>query len=272
MRTLQCWSGKQRREIEDFLKQREVPQDLISQQLFRLTKSSVQAQSALKAVGFFAFTAEEESLRMLSEDVAAIVPQDTAVRVIPTPKKQPGRAACATIKEQRAEALEELPRGFYVCIAGRRKIRRLHLLRSCWMVPRVDFFVYAFLGAVMPQPGEYDEICKICSKSKGSDRRRQPDKKRILPQTLIVLSCGLSWNFDCFFLFFFSLCLSSRCGFLCLEERVRRIWQSSSSVWIGRSFLVFAKGEYDESGSPILRYGLEAILSFRKASTTNLVD
>ena len=35
-------------------------------------------------------------------------------------------------------------------------------------------------------------------------------------------------------------------------------------------FLVFAKGEYDESGSPILRYGLEAILSLRKASTVNL--
>ena len=260
--------------IEDFLKPREVPQDLISQQLFRLTKTSV--QRAPKAVGFYAFTAEEGSLRMLSEDLAFTVPQDPADREIPTPKKQPGRAACATIKKQRAQALEELPRGFYVCIAGRRKIRRLHLLRSCWMVPGVDFFVYAFVPSCRNR-----ESTTRFGRSAASQRVRQTratSQKRILPQTLRDFEVELSFFPAALmelrlFLSSLSLSVSFFSVLFPFSRRARRrIWQSGSSVWIGRSLLVFAKGEYDESGSPVLGYGLEAILSHRKGSTTNLTD
>ena len=78
-------------------------------------------------------------------------------------RRQPGRQACANIKESRAQALKELPDGFYVCEAGRSKAKRLHRLGYCWMVPGVDYFVYSYKGALMPQGHEYEEVCKRCS-------------------------------------------------------------------------------------------------------------
>ena len=61
-------------------------------------------------------------------------------------RRQTGCQACANIKESRAQALKELPDGFYVCQAGRSKAKRLHRLVYCWMVPGVDNFVYSYKG------------------------------------------------------------------------------------------------------------------------------
>ena len=73
------------------------------------------------------------------------VPEDELDVVV---RRQPGRQACANIKESRAQAPKELPDGFYVCEAGSSKAKRLHRLGYCWMVPGVDYFVgSAFLSA-----------------------------------------------------------------------------------------------------------------------------
>ena len=101
---------------------------------------------------------------MLREEVvlfqqSEVVDEPTAAE----PKRAPGRAPCPTIKEQRVQALQELPKGFYVCTAGRRKIKRLHLLHQCWMVPGVDYFAYSYVGKSMPPQTDFDEVCKMCA-------------------------------------------------------------------------------------------------------------
>ena len=73
-------------------------------------------------------------------------------------RRQPGRQACANIKESRAQSLKELPDGFHVCEAGRFKARRSHRLEYCWMVPRVDYLVYSYKGPHMPREREYEEV------------------------------------------------------------------------------------------------------------------
>ena len=88
------------------------------------------------------------------------VPEDELDMVV---RIQPGRQACANIMESRAQALKELPDGFYVCEAGRSKAKRLHRLGYCWMVPGVDYFVHSYKGPLMPQDHMYEEVCKRCS-------------------------------------------------------------------------------------------------------------
>ena len=62
---------------------------------------------------------EEETVQL------DLVPEDELDVVV---RRQPGRQACANIKESRAQALKELPDGFCVCEAGGSKAKRLHRL------------------------------------------------------------------------------------------------------------------------------------------------
>ena len=114
------------------------------------------------------FTPIEEQEKMLREEVlfhqSEVVDESTAAE----PKRAPGRAPCPTIKEQRVQALQELPEGFYVCTAGRRKIKRLHLLHQCWMVPGVDYFAYSYAGKSMPPQTDFDEVLSSNTYNKAS--------------------------------------------------------------------------------------------------------
>ena len=104
----------------------------------------------------------QAQVEALEEEIVQLgpVPEDKVDVVV---RKQPGRQACANIKETRAQVVKELPDGFYVCEDGRSKAKRLHRLGYCWMVPRVDYFVYSYKGPLMPQEHEYEEVCKRCS-------------------------------------------------------------------------------------------------------------
>ena len=127
-------------ELQEFLRERDLPQDQIDQQAWRLNSELSRKVSVQVKPKHDLFTPIEEQERMLREEVlfhqSEVVEESTPAE----PKRAPGRAPCPTIKEQRVQALQELPKGFYVCTAGRRKIKRLHLLHQCWMVPGVDYF------------------------------------------------------------------------------------------------------------------------------------
>ena len=41
-------------------------------------------------------------------------------------------------------------------------MRRLHFTGSCGLRPGVDFQSYKVLGEYGPQPGDYDQVCKLC--------------------------------------------------------------------------------------------------------------
>ena len=135
-----------------------------------------------------------------------------------------------------------------------RSIRRLHLLRSCWMVPGVDFLVYAFAGGAMPQPEEY-----------GSNRQWQSVRNRSVQRRRRILKLTgrsgplLSWILLCVFLSFLVSLFSV----------------SSSFLFVFLLFLVIvSKSEVDEPvpSSTVLprsRYGLEDLLLVEVKSTTN---
>ena len=50
-----------------------------------------------------------------------------------------------------------------------KKVRRLHYLGACHMVPGVDYKDYEELGMDRPSPSEYTTYCKKCWGSKGLD-------------------------------------------------------------------------------------------------------
>ena len=104
---------------------------------------------------------------MLREEVlfqkSEVVDEPTAGE----PKRAPGIAPCPTIKEQRVQALQELPKGFYVCTAGRRKIKRLHLLHQCWMVPESGLFCLQLCRQIHATSGRLRRsVQDVCSQER----------------------------------------------------------------------------------------------------------
>ena len=67
-------------------------------------------------------------------------------------------------KEARERARAQLQNGYYISTSGRNSTRVLHRLGSCYMVPGIDYPRYAFSGAQMPKQGDFDSICKLCSR------------------------------------------------------------------------------------------------------------
>ena len=118
-------------ELQEFLRE-SLPQDQIDLQTWRLHIELARKSSVKVKPKHDLFTPIEEQEKMLREELllqqSEVVDELTAAE----PKRAPGRAPCPTIKEQRVQALQELPKGFYVCTAGRRKIKRLHLLHQ-WL-------------------------------------------------------------------------------------------------------------------------------------------
>ena len=67
-------------------------------------------------------------------------------------------------KTLRLQTRSELPDGFYISRSGKKRIRTLHQLGSCFMVPGVDYLDYIFLGRSFPHSGTFDNVCKQCAK------------------------------------------------------------------------------------------------------------
>ena len=72
-------------------------------------------------------------------------------------------------KEVRDCARRSLESGYFVSASGRSATRILHFLRDCYMIPRIDYFRYQYLGQLVPSISEFDGVCKLCSK-KGTVR------------------------------------------------------------------------------------------------------
>ena len=78
-------------------------------------------------------------------------------------------------KEHRKQLRESLDQGFYVAVAvsSKKKIRTLHLLGKCYMLPSLDYSTYSFLGPHLPSRNLYDQTCKWCAKS-GDMNQKSP--------------------------------------------------------------------------------------------------
>ena len=61
----------------------------------------------------------------------------------------PWQSSKTTITDDRTQELDSLSPRLYLCITGRRRLRSLHRLRSCWMVPGIGSYLFAFLPREM---------------------------------------------------------------------------------------------------------------------------
>ena len=76
-------------------------------------------------------------------------------------------------KEYRKQLRESLDQGFYVAVSSKKKIRTLHLLGECYMLPMLHYTTFSFLGARLPSRNLYDQTCKWCAKS-GDMNQKSP--------------------------------------------------------------------------------------------------
>ena len=59
-------------------------------------------------------------------------------------------------KEARSMIRTALEPGFYTCRSGKKKVRTLHQLGRCYLLPGVDYTDCIFAGIVVPKKSEYD--------------------------------------------------------------------------------------------------------------------
>ena len=99
-----------------------------------------------------------------------LVPDEEDDHLACAPKKRKGNAELRTVtlgsnpRDAREQIRSQLQPGFYICLSGKRKIRTLHRLGSCYLLPGVDYLEYSFYGLSMPSNSLFDCICTLCSR------------------------------------------------------------------------------------------------------------
>ena len=76
-------------------------------------------------------------------------------------------------KQTRADIRSNLEPGYYISYSGKKKIKVLHRLGQCFMLPGVDSMSYEYAGTSFPDASSYETVCKWCAKSK--DFHSDPD-------------------------------------------------------------------------------------------------
>ena len=67
-------------------------------------------------------------------------------------------------KEARAKIRAAPEPGFYICRSGKKKVRTLHPLGRCYLLPGVDYMDYTFAGNATPKRSEYDGVGRLCAR------------------------------------------------------------------------------------------------------------
>ena len=152
-------------ELQEFLRERGLPQDQIDLQAWCLDSELSRKFSVQVKPKHDLFTPIEEQERMLREEVLfqqlEVVDETHSSRTKACSRQSTlpnhqGTAGTSTSGVTQSFSTS-------VCTAGRRKIKRLHLLHQCWMVPGVDYFAYSYVGKSMPPQSDFDEVCKMCA-------------------------------------------------------------------------------------------------------------
>ena len=61
-------------------------------------------------------------------------------------------------RSRREQIRAGLPNGFYICISGKRSVRR------CYLLPDVDYWRYSYEGTAFPPKASFDVVCTLCAK------------------------------------------------------------------------------------------------------------
>ena len=77
-------------------------------------------------------------------------------------------------KAARDRARSQLRGGYHMSTSGRNSTRVLHRLGACYyMVPGIDYPRYMYSGPQIPKQGDFDSICKLCSRKGAESRTRR---------------------------------------------------------------------------------------------------
>ena len=76
-------------------------------------------------------------------------------------------------KEYRKQLRDSLDQRFYVAVSSKKKIRTLHLLGQCYLLPSLDYMTFSFLAPRLPSRNLYDQTCKWCAKSGDMNQKSQ---------------------------------------------------------------------------------------------------
>ena len=52
----------------------------------------------------------------------------------------------------------------YICRSGTKKVRIVHQLGRCYILPSVDYMDYTSAGIVVPKNSEFDGVCRLCAR------------------------------------------------------------------------------------------------------------
>ena len=111
---------------------------------------------------------EPETFADPSVDPYVEVEQEMVPPSEPAKKKRGGHAQVRTAelgadpRSRRAELRSSMRQGHYLCFSGKKGIRTLHRLGSCYALPGVDYLRYEYLGDAFPPVASFDAICKLC--------------------------------------------------------------------------------------------------------------
>ena len=71
-------------------------------------------------------------------------------------------------QEARRHLRESLQPGFYVAISSKKKVKTLHLLGSCYMIPGIDYPSFTYAGEKFPNKRTFHGVCKWCARDEGA--------------------------------------------------------------------------------------------------------
>ena len=68
-------------------------------------------------------------------------------------------------REARKNLRESFQPGFYIATSSKRRVKTLHLLGACYMIPGVDYPVYSYAGETFPSKRLFHGICMWCARA-----------------------------------------------------------------------------------------------------------
>ena len=112
---------------------------------------------------------------LVPEDAQGVVPyldEEWEIPVAePLKKKRGGHAQVRTAelgtdpRTKRAQLRSAMLPGFYLCFSGKKSVKTLHKLGSCYALPGIDYLRYEYLGEAFPSVATFDTICKLCGRN-----------------------------------------------------------------------------------------------------------
>ena len=75
-------------------------------------------------------------------------------------------------KEARRVRRESVQPGFHVAASSKKKVKTLHLLGSCFIIPGIDYSCLIYVSERFPSRRTFHSVCKWCARSGGA---KEPD-------------------------------------------------------------------------------------------------